>query len=328
MIRCIAISLVIFVHFFSYVGFYDIVLKTPIHYAITCLNTFARMCVPLFLLLTGALMREKVYSRSYFFRIFKILFVYLFSTIIILIFRMTYLKENLSFGDCIKEIYSFSHYAWYLEMYIGLYMIIPALNIIYHHFKEVKEKKILIIISLFITTIPSLFDFLPNWWGTMYPISYFFLGAFIFEYISCLSVSFKRLILLFLLTLIIGAGYCFIRSYQSTYVWGAWNDWGGIIVLAESTLFFSLLLKADFSKMPKILGKSIRVISELSFGMYIISWATDKYINGYLNTYVSDILSRIPYFILTVPMGLIMTAIISLFVNLAYDVLVHVIRKR
>ena len=102
--------------------------------------------VPLFLLLTGYLMRKKELSKKYYSGIKKTLSIYILASLACLIYKVLFLNMNYSLFGIIKDILGFSlaKYSWYIEMYIGLFLLIPFLNLIYNNLKTKKEKQTLI----------------------------------------------------------------------------------------------------------------------------------------------------------------------------------------
>ena len=132
LLRAIAIISVVAGHFFLNTKFTSTVFNTPSMLAQgICQYFFTSIGVPLFLMLTGYLNCHKKLERSYYPRIFRILLDYVVISIVtylVLEFHGGYSIRNL-----IKGIFSFHtiNYAWYIEMYIGLFLLIPFLNILW-----------------------------------------------------------------------------------------------------------------------------------------------------------------------------------------------------
>ena len=143
LIRCFALFSVIAVHFFLNTGFYNEIIVGKSFYLMTLIRSFFMVCVPLFIILTGYLKNKKSLSKKYYLGIVKIIAIYLIVSIICLIFKRVYLLEEISFKTAIKQILNFSAapYSWYVEMYIGLFLLIPFLNLIFNNLKNQKEAK-------------------------------------------------------------------------------------------------------------------------------------------------------------------------------------------
>ena len=130
LIRAAAVTMVVAVHFFLNCGFYETPLTGFRMVAATAVRTLLMVCVPLFLLLTGYLRAGKAWSPGYYRGLGRILLTYLLCSLICLAFRTVYLREALSAMDYLRGILHFSGapYGWYVEMFVGLYLLSPFLN--------------------------------------------------------------------------------------------------------------------------------------------------------------------------------------------------------
>lgn len=118
---------------------------------------FFAIGVPLFLLMTGYLNYKKVTFNKIFERNTKgyLCLSILFSSD--LSFRTYYLHENIGIIGGIKKTLDFSliPYAWYIEMWIGLYLITPFLNLGYQAISNRGQKKVLILLLYLMTALPN-----------------------------------------------------------------------------------------------------------------------------------------------------------------------------
>lgn len=107
----------------------------------TIMRNMFMICVPLFLLLTGYLMSNKKVEKKYYKGIIKTLYVFILTSIICGFYK--YQKGN--YNNLIELFlsifdYTGAGYSWYIEMYIGLFLLIPFLNLIYNNLTS-KNKK-------------------------------------------------------------------------------------------------------------------------------------------------------------------------------------------
>ena len=93
-------------------------------------NFFYGMC-SLFLIITGYLMCGKKLSAKYFYGIVHTIIMYIIISLFCILNRHI-MGQEVSLKDGIKGIldYTAAPYAWYVEMYIGLFVMIPFLNIL------------------------------------------------------------------------------------------------------------------------------------------------------------------------------------------------------
>ena len=138
LIRCVAVFSVISVHFLLNGGFYkQEVCGIPM--LVMCMyRSFFMTCVPLFLILTGYLMGRKKLSKGYYKGLWKTIEIYLLASIACLLFKKFVQEEDITIYSGLLSILAFkgANYAWYIEMYIGLFCLIPFLNLIWQGLED------------------------------------------------------------------------------------------------------------------------------------------------------------------------------------------------
>ena len=118
-------------------------------------------------------MCNKTLKKGYYSGIRKTIIVYILVAIACIIYKSCNGSYTLTtLYIFLLGIFDFSgaNYSWYIEMYIGLFLIIPFLNIIYKNLDSRKAKKIFLLITLIaITILPSLFNVFKfdsyEWWA-------------------------------------------------------------------------------------------------------------------------------------------------------------------
>lgn len=290
LVRCIAVFFVISVHYILYSNFYSGEIKGTSMYILTAMRWLFYTCVPLFLILTGYLKQSKKVEKDHYKSIIPILISYVIISIItILVFKFYYNKEE-SIYHYIKGIFNFSTIgnAWYVEMYIGLFLCIPFLNILYQNIKTKKQKQILIFTLLFLVSIPNVLasisikgkslDILPNWWTGIYPFLYYFIGCYIKEY-QIKIPKIKNIIYLLICLVIettITFFYCHGRSISAIF-----EGYAAFPTVVISVLLFLLLYDINIKNRASRIF--ITDISKLSFDIYLLSFITERIIYEHLN---------------------------------------------
>ncbi len=305
LIRAVAAMSVLCVHFFLNTEFYQTAVFGKRMYVMVFMRTTFMVCVPLFILLTGYLMSHKELSRGYYRGILKTLEMYLVVGIFCYVFRFLILQEAVTPAGIIKGLLSFkaSEYGWYVEMYLGLYLLIPFLNILYHGLQTRRRKQVLLMTLLAIFTLPTVtniwgMQILPNWWNRMWPLMYYFAGGYIREYRPRMP---KRYNVLLLAGVLLGSSLFIIwRCHGKAFEWGTYNDWFGWQNTASSLLLFMLLLDLNLSRVPRIFCRLISWTARLSLGIYLSSWMADSWFYPLLNSHVPQMVMRLNYFPITV----------------------------
>lgn len=284
LIRSLAILFVIAGHF--------IVLNTPFKstnfggfsmFVQALFSALFQTGVPLFLLLTGYLNVNKTISKRYYKGCVRVLVAYLFFSVVTILFRKYCLHEDLSWTKWVLKILDFSAipYAWYIEMWIGLFLLTPFLNMMYKAIPTRRGKQILILTLYVMTALPDLFNryglhLAPGFWASCYPLTFFFVGTYIREYSP--RVDRWKLWLTILLLCMINPVFNVLFVHNHTLIQiagGPWGVFGTIIAVA----FFLLFYQTDF-KAP-IVRKSLTKISLLSLDMYLCCYIFDAWVYPY-----------------------------------------------
>lgn len=320
LIRSAAVFLVISIHFFLNSGFYSVPVLGEKMYILTAFRTASMMCVPLFLLLTGYLMCKKELSAKYYKGIIKTLVIFGICSALCFIYRRLYLHTQLDLKTVITGTLSDWHYSWYIGLYMGLFFIIPFLNLAYNGLKKRSHKRILIFTLLSLTAMPGaanyIFKTIPDTFIGMYPITYYFIGAYIREY----QDDFKGHIafLLFAVSLLLSSGVNIAISHGKPFVYDALNDWGGIENLLSATFFFVFLKKLNLKRCPQVIAAGITKISEWSLAAYLLSWIFDNYAYAKLFEAVPSEEARWVFYPVMVLFTFVCSLALSALVNAAY----------
>ena len=217
--------------------------------------------VPLFLLLTGYLNTNKTLSKQYYKGCVRVLVAYLFFSIITILFRKYYLHQEFSWLNWILKIFDFSAipYAWYIEMWIGLFFFFFFLNMMYKAIPTQRQKQILILTLYVMTALPDLFNryglhLVPGFWASCYPLTFFFAGSYIHEYKP--RVNSWKLWLTILLLCMINPVFNVLFVHNHTLIQiagGPWGVFGTVVAIA----FFLLFYQTDFKSVVRISVYSI-----------------------------------------------------------------------
>lgn len=268
-LRTIACILVIAIH----VTASQIHKENPIpeNFAISfIINTFSRIAVPLFIMITGRFLflQDHSYKSFYRKRLKRILLPLLFW---ILIYVFTYIgfntiaNEPIQLEHIIKSILLGNPYyhLWYLYMLIGLYLITPVLNNAFKGFSKATLTKVgfaLITVSMINQTYNFIYDIKPFFvlWSFNY-VGYFILG---YAMKDKKYLSNVWLVLIFI--------SCFlINNFLSLKIFHQYNtlplfNYLSPFVIIGSLAIYSLF--SNFNLKSNILSRA----ANLSFGIYLI----------------------------------------------------------
>ncbi|MDO4949033.1 MAG: acyltransferase [Bacteroidales bacterium] len=278
-IRALAIVNVIAAHFFTF--------NTPFHQTdFDCsLSMFLQGMgksisgVSLFMMMTGFLNSKKVkFDKQYIRGLVKVLLTYVFFCVVTFLFKLYVLQMTLSPVSLVKGILDFTMipYAWYIEMWIGLYLITPFLNLGYNAIPEKRMKQTLLVVLYLLTAVPNFTNrynqhLMPGFWMDIYPVMFFMVGRYIKEYEPI--VKWWKLVLVILSFYMINPLFSslFIKGRPMMMVAGdPWGVFGTIVAVC----IFLLLYKIDIRQ--KVLKWCVTKVALLSLDIFLCCYMVDR----------------------------------------------------
>lgn len=291
-LRVLALVLVVITHSIVLTGSYTYSAPTFSWILTMALFYLSHSCVPLFLLLSGYLSGKKQLRVSYYRGLLRVLVPYV--VISILCVLDAWLRQHdpgLKITTAIYQILSYraNGYGWYVEMYLGLFLLIPFLNLAYDAIVDQRWKSVLLGSLALLTLLPDTFsafgtnqvraDILPDYFNLCYPITYYLLGRWIHEHEGRLT---KKLgLILFAAGWLTPLGLCIFRSVRSGAYAGGYtlNTFGCLPTALCATGIFLLLFQQNGCSRLHI---PIRKMSAVSFEAYLCSYLTDSIFYSYL----------------------------------------------
>lgn len=315
-IKFVATFLVLSFHFIYNNNFYQTTMTCPRMFVMAGMKTFFMMCVPLFILITGYLMNAKTFSAKYYINIKKVVIPYLVLTVITLIVRIILSKYGIfkpvKFSHYINDFLDFKiiGYAWYIDMYLALYVLIPFFNRMFEGDKV--QNTLLVWFLPFLTVLPSISTtptfFISQWTG-LWVLTYYCIGAYIQKY--KVKLSLKISIPLYVICLASFIIINILTSYGKIWNVHKLDTWGGIENTVTSVLFFLILLNIDFKNLSAKIKNAISYCAKLSLGIYLSSFIFDSIIYHYLNMYITDTTAKLGWYFVTVPVSFVLSVILA-----------------
>lgn len=302
-VRFIAIFLIIFLHSSGYPYKFLSPETTTIDivnwFSLNFYDTIGMFGVPLFVMLTGALLlnpdkSDEPLSVFYKKRFNRIGLPFVFWTIIYFIWTFTVLGWPFTTFNVMQGLISGSYYhLWYLYVLMGLYAVTPVLRVLVKHLTCRLFKYLLILWFIGTVVTPAIhtftdFNFNPVVFVFFDWVGYYLLGIYLIKSNIRRSVSYTLLILGligtilsdWLITAILGAehtGVC--HNYMSP-----------TIIIGSAALFFILIKgKSSIIKNHEKLNIVIQWISQNTLPIYLIHMIvlitlTNGVFGVYLNT--------------------------------------------
>jgi surface polysaccharide O-acyltransferase-like enzyme len=250
-------------------------------------QSIARICVPLFIMLTGALLLqpEKTESISSFFkkRWARIGLPFLFWGAAYFVWDFLVIKIPFTSGAIIQGILNGPYTQfWYLYVLIGLYLLTPVLRIFLAKADQTTTKYLIVLSFLGLAIAPVLSSVVPytlnsNVFTITGYIGYFVLGL----YLLTVKTRSKTLLILVFLGISLTAAFTYVlaATIGGTNMYLFQQYFSPTVILASVAVFMLLLkiqppsFNGDCSNSPQVelskINKLIKVISENTLAIFL-----------------------------------------------------------
>lgn len=353
--RIAAFISVVAVHFFLNSGFYDTPVVGERMFIMVVVRSFCMICVPLFMLITGYLYSERKIPITFssmwkhLSKLQHVILIYVVSAFFKFLFRSLYLGQKVAFfKDYLLVMLGYSQYGWYVNMYIGMFILIPFLNLLWQTLDNKEGRRSLILILMSLTVAPSIFNIydlsavesffrpwtatgytqiVPDWWDSIYPITYYYLGAYLKSDVDMKKIRTGRLVGVLLLIVAIFGLYNYWRSYSVNFIKGPWcHPYGSLQNTTMSVLTFLVINSVHYPSWI-LQSKIVKKVAALTFGGYLLSWIPDKMLYPILKQIEPQMSLRFNYFPVMVVLVTFMALILSYSVDMIIKVFTNLCRR-
>lgn len=312
LVRAIACFFVVASHFYLNVGYYTELLVGKKMFIMTACRWLFVTAVPLFFMLTGYFKINKKADKKH----YKALISLFVSYIVISVCKM--LLYNHLYGtiyDFTGILKNLGNYeiAWYMGLYLCLFLMIPFLNKMWTALDD-KEKKILFVTLVFLCCMYPVFNYIaPHYFVGIYPILFYFLGAYIRqkqpEYNRYLLIL--AAVLVSVLEAVISVKFTSTGLFDWTVISTTDGTYGTLFITIAAVCMFLAFYKVEINN--RVICRLLAAISNVSFEIYLFAGAFDAVIYSYLKRSVTGPNDSFLYFFITVPASFIL-AFISAFI--------------
>lgn len=277
LVRALSFVMVIIIHVANYFCRAYEYINTGEYLFSLVLNSMARVSVPCFFMISGALLlgRNETMKKSLQ-RVVRFLPVLIVWTIIYYVFNTYYMDQDVNLKK-ILEVPAEAH-LWYLYVMIPIYLVLPFLQAMCRGMDAKLEKAFIILGSILVVLQPIMFyakiDLyfgIPIFGDRVY-IYYLFIGYFIAKYIDQIpkkkGLWFSVFVGSSLATVVVTAiGSSFMGDHMEQLL-----TYGCPFIIISSAAFFVMILQAGNGNVQ--LKESVRKVIDTccgcSFGIYLI----------------------------------------------------------
>lgn len=285
-VRVLALILLLWLHFLLRNGFYS----QPVNSASMTIFASGRClfmcCIPLFLMLTGYLKCGKEWKKGYYNGLLPIMISWVIISAVCLWYKITVLDQVKTARQWIVEFFEFklANYSWYIEMYIGLLLLSPFLNMAWNGLKTKKDRQIMIFIFMLLTFIPTtvngitigeeaVLNPIPNYWTGLYYFTYYLIGCYFRAYPPKINSA-----VCVCLALAVALGFGLLNRFTGgetgNFYKGFTISYNHLGTVAMSVLLFMafIRLKCQNTRICAVMA----AISKVTLEMYLISCVFDQ----------------------------------------------------
>lgn len=331
LIRCIALFFVLGIHFYTHCNIYNAGYTGVAAFLSEMMRTLVTSALALFLMLSGYFQRGKKLSARYYLGILRLLEMYIICAVLELIYRRLYFGESISAREAAGMIINFtaSEYSWYILLYGGLFLLIPFLNLAYSSLTCRGHKRILILSFFLLSALPFsalnvFINLCPYWWQRLWPISFYFIGAYFGEYRP--KIGAKKCALWFFGALTACSAFNFLVYSPASPVYGHavkafLYSHEGLQNAVITPLLFLWLLNIDMTRAGESFKHVLATVSKYAYGAFLFSSMTDSFVYSKLAQLVPVIGQRYWFFPIALPLSYVAAVLLSALADKLVNVL-------
>lgn len=285
-LRILSMFLVIVIHLSNYYCRRIDFISSFSYFSATFFNAIARISVPIFFMISGALLIPKIEDlKKYKSRVIKFVLLLLVWTIIYFIWNKFYMQVDLhTIKDLVQSIYiPIKNHLWFMYAIIGLYIALPFIRKMVMNLDE-KEEKLFVILWLVLSGGFYIFSLILRSFGINTTITYltpiingtYYLGYFIVGYLIYKRNDLhkfkkynKKILCLAIISLLITFfGTNILSLINDKYYEGFFAYRSLFIVITSLSTYLLVMINKD-KLFKKGESKLINTLSATSFGIYL-----------------------------------------------------------
>jgi len=266
LLRTLSMSLVIIIHVANvYCNDYGTISNSSFLGGVV-FNVLARVCVPIFFMISGALLATRKFDKKYWDRIKKIIILIAVWDIIYLIWEYFYLGITYDhFYRLLLE--PFRNHLWFLYTLVVVYAVQPILGMLIN-----KKSKVInglfVFIWLLLCSLSVVVPSIASYFSIFCFIGYFYVGRVLYDYFkdkSIKKITFP-LIIITIGCLVIDIIMSYNISVDKNMFYNVYFAYRNPLLVIASCSCFVLV----FNYLPKKLNKIWLTFSSLSLGIYLL----------------------------------------------------------
>lgn len=316
-IKLMACFLVILFNSLQYLNYYSHSFNSWQMVILTGIRTLSLACVPLFFMITGYLCIQRTFKFKYYYHLLYLILYYGFIAIVIFFIRRFAFHEALHWYDGLKMTfdYSISPYAWFVGMYICVYLLIPLFNQFWQSQPGFQQRTLMIFTFSIVCILPSIFNSyqrtFPDYFVNLYPLFYYLLGGFMHDIQQHSHFRHHYLTIIWgtiLLSTIQNVNFLHHEVFKRA-VFNQFSSWSALLIAFS---IFAICLNKTYP--PKV-AKILRQLASLSLSICLLSFIVEEWVYPLYLAYFPTLTLRLIALILPTVLIFITTIVLSLFLQ-------------
>ncbi len=312
LMRCVGAMAVVYVH---WVGFYTYQFDDLVAWSVAdIVNAMSRFCVPIFIMISGALIVGRpinAWGQFYRRRLLSVLKPYFLGSLIYLLYQIyhDHTPPVSAVAYCLAFIQGGSYFdLYFLPALFGIYILAPCFQgispkmgpsivaaVMFLLAMEGIQRLVLFPLGATLGEFTVVAEFLP----------YFLAGYMMF---SMIEVSVIAAVIMFLsasagIAIAVAVSCMLAGGHRNNFIF---EEYDSPFVIVQSLAIFALLLKV---RVTPLLGRAVQVIAPLSLGIYILHMLILNYFTEFLFTHFQ--MPHLVMLLLVPPVVFIMSAVIT-----------------
>lgn len=317
-IKVLAILFVPFLHYYNNFNFNTMTMTGASSLIKIGVRWITFSCIGLFIMSSGYLLSKKKVSKNYYLKSIKFYVLYFIFVLITQIYNTGVSAGLLT--AFFKNLFSFHAYFWYVAFYLGLYYIIPYLNIISDKLTK-KEFKTFLITLIILINIPEFYNSFPGYnrekifylmnpFSTLYPFVYYYIGVYFKKFSPNFSKKKTFLILCLTVALISCLDFIYSKGGTAQFYGGGY---GSVIAVIITSCIFNLLYNVTVQN--KKIANILKFSASLTFETYLALALSDRFTDIVINSITDVSTMSYKYILVTGPTNFIFAFIIGILVH-------------
>lgn len=239
------------------------------------LNAMARTSVPVFFMISGATSLGNCYDfKKYKKKVLSMAAVLLCASVLYRIWNIVYFERAYDYHDIFDT--PMKLHLWYLYAYLGILIMLPFLQSMFHKLEKKYEILFVVIWVVFLVAYRVLdrlnMDIgypLPII-GSTYYVGYFVLGHLIMKYLPLIRIKKVWLLVIRYASLLTTVGMMCYGSFTRNRHYDWYWQYRALFIAIQSVALFVLIASAKIPKIKLLKRDLITDIARISFTIYLI----------------------------------------------------------